>query len=103
LAGAISNAKVVVSCGSEGIEILPERTWRKCSRIRLLADINAVPPYGIGGVKPNDDVVEREGKLLLGAIAIGGLKMRLHRKLVEELFQRNDGVYDLFEIYALKL
>lgn len=101
LAEALSDAEVVVSCGSEGVEILPEPLWRKLDSVKVLADVNAVPPYGIGGIKANDNLKEREGKMFLGAIAIGNTKMRLHQKLVEELFKSKDGLLDLTEIYGM--
>ncbi|MFH1788813.1 MAG: methylene-tetrahydromethanopterin dehydrogenase N-terminal domain-containing protein [Candidatus Altiarchaeota archaeon] len=100
LVDAISSADVVVSCGSEGVEVLPEKVWSKCKTVRVLADVNAVPPYGIGGIKPSDNLEERGGRKFIGALAVGGLKMNLHRGLVEKLFDGNRGVYDLLGIYS---
>ncbi len=101
LQDAIADAAIVVASGSEGVELLPERVWKQTASLKVLADTNAVPPYGIGGVKPTDDLVEHDGKRLLGALAIGGRKMKLHRALMTLLFEKNDGAYDLFEIYAI--
>lgn len=103
LQDAIADAEIVVASGSEGVELLPERVWAQSGSLKVLADTNAVPPYGIGGVKPTDELREHDGKRLLGALAIGGRKMKLHRTLMTLLFEKNDGAYDLFEIYAIKL
>jgi hypothetical protein len=67
----------------------------------VVADVNAVPPTGVGGIKPTDDGKQREGRLAFGALGIGGLKMKIHRASVAKLFERNDLVLDVEEIYAI--
>lgn len=66
-----------------------------------MADVNAVPPSGIDGIKVTDDGEVREGKMVFGAIAIGGLKMKIHRGGVAKLFESNDLVLDVEEIYEI--
>lgn len=97
---AISGAVVVVSCGSEGVKVLAEEIWSENESVKVLADINAVPPYGVGGIKPGDNLDERDGRIFIGALACGNLKMKLHKKLVEDLFKKNSGVYDLLGVYS---
>ena len=67
----------------------------------MLADVNAQPPLGIEGVEATDKAKERSGKIVFGALGIGGLKLKLHRGCIGKLFERSDGVLDAEEIYAL--
>ncbi|MFH1836126.1 MAG: methylene-tetrahydromethanopterin dehydrogenase N-terminal domain-containing protein [Methanobacteriota archaeon] len=101
LAYALKECDVVVSCGSKGVELLPKSVWSGNGSIKVFADVNAVPPYGIEGIEPKDDCVEREGRLFIGPLAIGSLKMKIHRRMVEKLFESNRQVLDIFEIYSL--
>jgi methylenetetrahydrofolate/methylenetetrahydromethanopterin dehydrogenase (NADP+) len=48
-----------------------------------------------------DDLVEREGKLVLGALAVGGPKMKTHKACVRRLFERNDLVLNIDGVYAV--
>jgi hypothetical protein len=64
-------------------------------------DLNAVPPSGIEGVEPTDNGVERDGVLCFGALAVGNLKMKIHKAAVARLFERNDLLLDIEELFAL--
>jgi hypothetical protein len=67
----------------------------------MLADVNAQPPLGIEGVEATDRGKERSGKLVFGALGIGGLKLKLHRGCIGQLFESSEQVLDAEEIYAL--
>jgi hypothetical protein len=90
-----------MACGAAGVELVRKELWTGSSTVEAVADVNAVPPTGIGGIKPSDDGKEREGKLSFGALGIGGLKMKIHRAAVAHLFDQNDLVLDVEEIYAI--
>ena len=68
---------------------------------RRLADYNAAEPLGIEGVEAGDDLVERDGTLVLGALAIGGKKMKTHKACVRRLFERSDLVLNADGVYAV--
>ena len=69
--------------------------------IELLADYNAAEPLGIEGTKATDDLADYDGKLVLGALAIGGPKMKVHKACVRRLFESNDQVLDTDAVYAI--
>lgn len=98
---ALEGAHIVLTTGAAGIELVPKELWVEVPTIQVLADVNAVPPTGIGGIKPTDDGKEREGRIAFGALGIGGLKMKIHRAAVARLFEANDLVLDVEEIYAI--
>jgi hypothetical protein len=98
---ALEGAGVCLSAGAAGIQFLPRSVWAPHPDLRALADVNAVPPLGIGGIEASDKGVERDGKRVFGALGIGSLKMKVHRACLAQLFEQNDAVIDLERIYAV--
>jgi hypothetical protein len=98
---AIRGADIVFAAGAIGVELLEERHWRDECTIELIADCNAQPPLGVGGIEASDKGKTRQQKLAFGALGIGGLKLKLHRACIGQLFQSSDQVLDAEEIYAL--
>lgn len=97
----LKSAYGVLSAGAAGITLLPESVWSEYPDLRVLADVNAVPPLGIENTKPHWDGKEIGGKTIFGAIGIGGLKMKIHRECIARLFTRNDLQLDAEEIYSI--
>jgi hypothetical protein len=98
-AQAIEGAHIVLACGAAGIELLPEDAWRDHPTLELLADANATPPLGIGGLALADRGAVRHGKATWGALGFGPFKLALHRACVARLFGQNDLVLDAEEIF----
>jgi len=99
---AVSDADIVVATGPEKITLLPQRIWTKYPRIKVLADVNAVPPYGIEGIDPRDDRKKTvDGRTTIGALSIGSLKIRAHHRMVEKLFEEKGQILDLWKIYEI--
>ncbi len=98
---ALEGAELLLACGPEGARLVPQEAWRGREGLRVVADVNAVPPVGIEGVEPTDDCTNRDGALTFGATAIGRLKLRLHRTCIARLFEKNDLVLDAETIYDL--
>ena len=101
LAGALDGCRIAVATGASGVRLLPEDVWREHPDLELLADPGTTPPSGIEGIEPFDRDEARHGKRTFGGLAIGSLKLRLHRACIAQLFERNDRVLDVEEIYAL--
>ena len=98
---ALEGANIVLAAGPAGVQVLRQEAWSASPTIELLADYNAAEPLGIEGVEAGDDLVEREGKLVLGALAVGGKKMKTHKACVRRLFERNDLVLNADGVYAV--
>ncbi len=96
---ALKGAQILLATGTPGAMLVKEEVWKTNPSIEVMADVNAVPPSGIEGIEIADDGKVREGKIAFGAIAIGGLKMKIHRGCVAKLFESNDLVFDVEEIY----
>jgi methylenetetrahydrofolate/methylenetetrahydromethanopterin dehydrogenase (NADP+) len=98
---ALEGANIVVAAGPAGVQVLRKEVWSASPTIELLVDYNAAEPLGIEGIEAGDDLVERDGKLVLGALGVGGKKMKTHKECVRRLFERNDLVLDADGVYAV--
>jgi hypothetical protein len=82
------------------VMLLPRATWEK-SGAKVLVDLNAVPPPGIEGVEATDRGEDRGGVLSWGALGVGGTKMKIHKKAIQDLFASNDRTIDAEECLAI--
>jgi hypothetical protein len=98
---ALEAATVVMAAGPAGVQLLSHDAWSTNPTVELLADYNAAEPLGLEGTKATDEFLERDGKLVLGALAIGDQKMKVHKACVRKLFERNDLVLDIEGVYAV--
>jgi hypothetical protein len=101
LEATVDGASIVLAAGPAGVEVLRRDAWAAAESVELLADYNAAEPLGIEGTKATDDLAEYDGKLVLGALAIGGPKMKVHKACVRRLFESNDQVLDTDAVYAI--
>jgi hypothetical protein len=99
-ARAVKGAEVVFAAGAIGVSLLDEKDWQTDPSIELIADCNAQPPLGIGGIEATDKAKERHGKIVIGALGLGGLKLKLHRACIGQLFEASDQLFDAENIYA---
>jgi methylenetetrahydrofolate/methylenetetrahydromethanopterin dehydrogenase (NADP+) len=101
LEAAVDGIQVVIAAGAAGVTLLPAAIRHKSATLRVLVDLNAVPPLGIEGVQVAERGGEREGCLWYGAIGVGVTKMKAHRIAVGKLFTANDLMLDAEEVYEL--
>ena len=83
------------------MQVLRSDFWAQHPTLELLADYNAAEPLGLEGTKATDDLASYDGKLVLGALAIGGPKMKVHKACVRRLFEANDQVLDTDAVYTI--
>jgi hypothetical protein len=100
-AAAIAPARLLVAAGAAGIQLVPDQALHIAAGLRVAIDLNAVPPAGVAGVDVADRGTVRDGVACYGAAGIGGMKMKVHRAAIRELFTAHDRVLDLEEIFAL--
>ena len=100
-AAVLAQAHVAVAAGPTGVCMIPQTVLDQTPSLAVVADVNAVPPLGIAGIDLVDDGTEKGGKRFYGALAIGALKMQIHRKAVAALFEANDIVLDETSIYEI--
>jgi len=98
---ALEGANIVLASGPAGVQVLRNEAWSANPAIEVLGDYNAAEPLGIEGVEAGDELVERDGKVVLGALGIGGKKMKTHKACVGRLFESSDLVLNADGVYAV--
>jgi len=93
-ATVLDGAELLISAGPAGVCMVPRTAWTGRKELRVVADLNAVPPQGIEGVEVQDNNSDRHGVIAFGALGVGGLKMKLHKACIARLFETNDLVLD---------
>jgi hypothetical protein len=101
LEASLDRAQIVLAAGPAGVQLLRRDFLARHPTIELLADYNAAEPLGIEGTTATDDLADHDGKLVLGALAIGGPKMKVHKTCVRRLFESNDQVLDTDAVYGI--
>jgi methylenetetrahydrofolate/methylenetetrahydromethanopterin dehydrogenase (NADP+) len=101
LAHALRDSSVIIAAGAAGVTLLPGSIWKQLPGLKALIDLNAVPPAGVEGVEPNDKNALRGTVRTWGALGVGGTKMKIHKKAVQQLFTASDQVLDAEEILEL--
>lgn len=98
---ALAGAVALFTTGAAGAQLVSQTVWTSSPSLKLIADINAVPPLGIEGLEMNDNGADRAGRLAFGALGIGGRKMKVHRTCVARLFESNDVLMDAEQVYQV--
>jgi len=81
-----AGSDVILSAGAAGVALLSKASIAALRGSKILADVNAVPPHGLEGVRPQDDGTEVAGRVLaVGAMAIGETKFRVESTLLKDL------------------
>jgi hypothetical protein len=98
---ALQGAAVAVSAGPAGVRVLPAALWQGLEHLKTMIDLNAVPPLGIEGIEATDKNHDRSGVVVWGALGVGGTKMKIHKKAMQQLFTANSLVLDAEEVLEL--
>ncbi len=90
----LQEIEAVFGCGAAGAELLDANQLSQATSIRTAVDLNAVPPAGISGILVTDHAVQRKNRIDYGALGVGGLKMKIHKAAIRELFTANSHFID---------
>jgi hypothetical protein len=94
LSAVLDGADVLLNSGPAGVQMAPLAVWTAVKTLKVVVDLNAVPPLGIEGVEVADAGTKRHGVVAYGAFGVGNFKTKLHKACVTRLFTRNDLVLD---------
>ena len=100
----LRNAEVAFCAGRAGVQILSADLLRAAPDVLVIADVNAVPPAGVEGLKAQADGVPLGGSktLGIGALAIGGTKYRTEFGLFRRMIESSKPIYlDFRDAFAL--
>ncbi len=100
----LQDIDVVFATGAAGIQLLSSEQVANAPRLKVAADVNAVPPAGIAGIDAFHDGTpiagSNSGAVGIGALAIGNIKYQTQNRLLilmRESEEREKPVYLHFE------
>ena len=99
----LSDAQAIFAAGRAGVQILTSAQVAGAKNLLIAADINAVPPSGIEGLKGNANGEALVGDALgIGAYAIGGIKYKTEFGLFQKMIEAAKPVaFDFRDAFAL--
>lgn len=101
---AVLNKVTVALCAAPaGVRVLERTHFEGSTTLRVVADVNAVPPSGIEGVDAMTNGVTIEGTPIVafGALAIGQLKYVTQNKLLQQMLASDVPMHiDYHDAYA---
>ena len=91
----LKKADVVMCAGIKGIRLVDKEMLNEVKNIKVLLDINAVPPFGVEGIELNDDMREMmPGIFTIGALTVGSLKHKVEKEILKEARSNGKEVYN---------
>ena len=86
---SITSADVLLACAAAGVQVVTAEALTFAKRLKVAADVNAVPPEGIAGVGVMDDAVPLAGTSAvgIGALAVGNVKYQTQHRLLVQMQQ----------------
>ena len=95
----ILNADVVFCTAKAGVQVLSKTVLGQAKQLKVAADINAVPPLGMEGIKRGDmgtplqHAVNSSGAIGIGALAVGNIKYQLQHILLKMMVEPENPLY----------
>ena len=99
---ALADRAAIFAAGPAGTQILRSSGWKQ-EGVRVVVDYSAAEPVGVEGVDRGDDLADEDGVLKLGALAVGGPKMKLQKACIRAMFETKGTVLDLEGVYDVAL
>ncbi len=91
----LKKADVVFCAGTRGVRIIEKELLKELKLVKVLVDINAIPPFGVEGMKLKDDMREiAPGIFGIGALIIGDLKHKLEKEILRESRSNGKEIYN---------
>jgi methylene-tetrahydromethanopterin dehydrogenase len=91
----IQKADVIMCAGVKGVRIIDKEMLKDVKHMKLLIDINAVPPFGVEGIELKDDMKEMlPGIFVIGALSVGDLKHKVEKEMLRDARSNGKEVYN---------
>lgn len=91
----LKHTDIALCCAAAGVRVITIAQMAASSRLKVVADVNAVPPTGAEGVDVFADGVAIEGTQIfgIGALAIGNVKYKTQHNLLRQILESSETHY----------
>lgn len=100
VAALLADATVILACAKAGVRVVDKAALQQASRLRVAADVNAVPPAGVEGVDAMDSAKPLAGAgagaVGIGALAIGNVKYKTEQGMFAAMLEAPKPIYQDF-------
>ena len=100
----VHGADIIFAAGPAGKRLITLDQMKQAKHLRVVTDVNAVPPSGVEGVGVNDHATPISGTAAIGigALAVGNVKYKTEAGLFKEMIESEKPLYlDFRDAYAL--
>ena len=93
--GLLADTEVILCAGRAGTQVLSQSRVRAAAGLKVVADVNAVPPAGVDGVGIMDDGAELDGTSAvgIGAMAVGNIKYQVETAMFRLMIEADEPAY----------
>jgi methylene-tetrahydromethanopterin dehydrogenase len=92
---SLAEADVVLTCAAAGVQVVAAEDLPFAAKLKVAADVNAVPPEGFAGVGVMDDgkaIPGTSGAVGIGALAIGNVKYQTQHRLLVQMRESQEAL-----------
>ena len=91
---SLARVDVILACAAAGVQVATAEDLSHAPRLKVAADLNAVPPEGIAGVAAMDDAKPLAGTnaLGIGALAVGNVKYQTQQRMMVQMREAQKAV-----------
>ncbi len=97
----LTEADVVFATAKAGVQVLDAEDIAQAKKLKVVADVNAVPPAGIEGVNVKDDGAplagSQSGAVSIGALSVGDIKYQAQHNLLKRMKESDTPLYLHFQ------
>lgn len=100
----LQEAQVVLAAAKAGVQVLSMTQLKAATALLVAADVNAVPPAGIEGLKvnANGEPLNATNAVGIGALSIGNIKYKTQAGLFEQMIRaKKPVIYDFRDAFTL--
>jgi methylene-tetrahydromethanopterin dehydrogenase len=103
----IASTDIIFSTAKAGVQVLSAHIQKEARHLKVAGDVNAVPPFGIEGIKNKDygtpmvHAINSPGAVGIGSLAIGNVKFQLQHELLTAMLGAEQPLFIDFR-YAFK-
>ena len=95
----IASADIIFCTAKAGVQVLSATVLKEATQLKVVGDVNAVPPLGIEGIKRNDlgapliHAINSKGAVAVGALAVGNVKYQLQHTMLKLMLETDKPLY----------
>jgi len=95
----IAEVDIIFCAAKAGVQVLSSAVLKAAQHLKVVGDVNAVPPLGIEGIKRSDlgaplaNAINAPGAVAVGALAVGDIKYQLQHEMLNFMLSTDEPVY----------